>query len=175
MVVMLMLTTACAGQWKTVPATLSVPEWSIAAPDGWMHLSLPDSEMLSKDGPYLDFILIQSRPLTQGFRFTKQVLSPGMLPHEAAQVIIDNLRSDPLVRTFYLIANEPAMMAGQAGFKLTYSYRDRHGVILKTIYHGVLLPDRFFNIRYTAAQRHYFENELPAFNAVLNSLRLVSP
>ena len=175
MVLVLMLTTACAGQWKTVPSTLRVPEWSITMPEGWMHLSLPDSEMLSKNGPYLDFIMIQSRPLAKGFRFTKQELNSNMLPHEAAQVIIDNLRSDPLIRTFHLLASEPAMIGGREGFRLTYSYRDQHGVVLKTIYHGTLLPDRFFNIRYTAAQRYYFENELPAFNGVLNSLQLVSP
>lgn len=169
----MLLLTACAGPWKTVPADLSAPQWSITPPKGWMHLSMPESQMLSKNGPYLEYILIQSRPLTQGFRFTRQELNTGMLPHEAAGLILDNLRSDPLIGSFQLLSSEPATVAGRSGFKLTYSYRDQVGVETKTIYYGAILTDQFFNIRYTAAQRYYFDKELPAFNEVLSSLRLV--
>jgi hypothetical protein len=168
-----LMLTACAGPWNTVPNQLSEPHWSIASPEGWMHLSTHESEMLSKDGPYLEYILIQSRPLAQGFRFTRQKLNRDMLPHEAAQVIADNMRSDPLIRQLRLLASEPATVGGHAGFRLTYSYRDPHGVPTKTIYYGVILSNQFFNLRYTAAQRYYFDKELPAFNQVLNSLRLV--
>ena len=166
--------TACAGPWQPIRGDLTSPKWSIAAPEGWMHLSLPESEMLTKDGPYLEYILVQSRPLAKRFRFTKQVLDPGMLPHEAAQLIIDNLRSDPRFRGFQLLASEPAVAADRAGFKLTYSYVDKYGVTMKTIYYGVLLPDQFFTIRYSAARRHYFEQELPTFETVLCSLQLPS-
>ena len=137
-----------------------------------MHLSMPESEMLTKNGPYLEYMLIQSRPLDKKFRFTKQVLDPDMLPHEAAQLIVDNLRSDSRFRNFHLLASEPAVAANRSGFKLTYSYLDSFGVTMKTIYYGFVLPDRFFNIRYSAAQRHYFEQELPTFETVLSSLQL---
>jgi hypothetical protein len=169
-----LMLTGCAGPWKTAPDKLGEPQWSITSPEGWMHLSMQESEMLSKDGPYLEYILIQSRPLAQGFRYTKQKLSPGMLPHEAARLITDNMRSDPLIRQFRLVASEPAMVGGYDGFRLTYTYQDPSGVEVKTIYYGVILPDLFFNLRYTATQRHYFDKELPAFNKVLESLRFVS-
>lgn len=135
-------------------------------------MSMPQSEMLSKNGPYLEYILVQSRPLAKRFRFTKQVLDPGMLPRETARLIIDNLRSDPRFRGFQLLASEPAEIADHDGFKLLYSYEDKYGVTMKTVYCGILLPDRFFNIRYSAAQRYYFEQELPAFETVLSSLQL---
>ncbi|WP_155307817.1 hypothetical protein [Desulfosarcina widdelii] len=165
---------ACAGPWQPIRGNLTSPEWTIAAPQGWMHMSMPDSEMLSKNGPYLEYILVQSRPLAKRFRFTSQVLDPGMLPHEAAQLIIDNLRSDPRIRGFQLLASEPAVAADRDGFKLIYSYVDKYGVTMKTVYYGILLPDRFFNIRYSAAQRYYFEQELPTFESVLSSLQLPS-
>jgi len=165
---------ACAGPWQPIRGNLTTPQWSIASPEGWMHLSMPESEMLSKNGPYLEYILVQSRPLAKRFRFTKQVLDPGMLSHEAAQLIIDNLVSDPRFRDFQLLASEPAVAANRAGFKLTYTFIDNYGVAMKTIYYGVLLQDRFFNIRYTAAQRHYFEQELQTFKTVLSSLQLSS-
>jgi hypothetical protein len=169
--VMTLMLTACAGPWNTAPDQLSEPQWSITPPEGWMHLSTQESEMLSKDGPYLEYILIQSRPLAQRFRYTKQKLNPGMLPHEAAQLITDNMRSDPLIRQFRLLASEPTMVGGHDGFRLTYTYQDPSGVEIKTIYCGVILPNLFFNLRYTATQRHYFDEELPAFDKVLESLR----
>ena len=139
-----------------------------------MHLSTQESEMLSRDGAYLEYILVQSRPLAQGFRFTHQKVNANMLPHEAAQLIVDNLRSDPLIRKFRLLASEPAVVDGHDAFRLIYSYRDQYDVELKTIYYGVILPDQFFNLRYTAAQRYYFDQELPTFNKAFQSLQLVS-
>jgi hypothetical protein len=165
---------ACAGPWKKAPDQLRSPQWSITSPEGWMHLSTQESEMLSKDGPYLEYIFIQSRSLAQDFRFSKQKLSPDMLPHEAAEFITDNMRSDPLIRQFRLLASEPAMVGGHAGFRLVYSYQDQYGVEIKTIYYGVILPNLFFNLRYAATRRHYFDEELPAFTKAFDSLRLVS-
>lgn len=162
----------CAGPWKKAPHQLSGVQWTFRPPEGWMHLTMMESEMLSRDGPYLAYILVQSRPLEHGFRFTKQKLHPAMLPHEAARVITDNLRWDPLIRQFELLACEPAMVDGHNGFRLVYSYLDSFDVAIKTVYYGVVLTDRFFNLRYTAAERHYFEKELPAFTQVFNSLRL---
>ena len=170
-VVATLMLTACAGPWNKAPDQLREPPWSITSPEGWMQLSTQESEMLSKDGPYLEYILIQSRSLAQGFRFTNQKLNRDMLPHEAAQVIADNMRSDPLIRRLRLLDSEPAMVGGHAGFRLIYSYQDPNGVEIKTIYYGVVLPNRFFNLRYTAAHRYYFDKELPAFNEVFDSLR----
>ena len=109
-VVVTLMLTACAGPWNTAPHQLSGPQWSITPPEGWMHLNTQESEMLSKDGPYLEYILLQSRPLAQRFRHTKQTLNAGMLPHEAARLITDNMRSDPLIRQFHLLASEPEVV-----------------------------------------------------------------
>lgn len=173
-IAVLLMLTACAGPWRPAPEKVVVPHWVVRPPEGWMQMTTGNSEMLSLDGAYLEYILIQSKPLTQGFRYTKQRIFPGMLPNEAAGVIVDDMRSDPVIRQFRLLANEPATVGGQSGFKLTYSYRDQYDVTLKSIYYGVVLPDRFFNLRYTGAQRYYFDKELPAFAQTFQSLRFVS-
>ncbi len=171
--VVALLSTACAGPWQKTPNRIQEKSWSITAPEGWMHLSMPESQMFSKNGPYLEYILIQSRPLTQGFRYTRQRLTADMLPHEAAQLIIDSLKSDPLIRGFRLLASEPTIVAGKPGFKLTFTYRDKNDVEAQTIYYGVVLPDMFFNVRYTAARRYYFAQELSTFSSVLSSLQFL--
>jgi hypothetical protein len=139
-----------------------------------MYLAMPDADMFSKNGPYLEYILVQARPLTQAFRSTRQKLSDDMLPHEAAQVIIDSMRFDPQVRQFELLGNQPATVGGRPGFKVTYRYRDAQDVTLKAIYMGVIVHDRFLTLRYTAAQRHYFDAQVSAFHQVVDSLRWIA-
>lgn len=171
-IALMLLTGGCAGPWSAVPDRLAGQGWSMCPPKGWMLLSTPESQMLSKDGPYLEYIFVQSQPLEHAFRYTRQKLNSGMLPHEAAGVIADNMRSDPQVRQFRLLASNPALIDGYPAFRLDYRYLDQHDVAINAIYYGVVLPDRFFNLRYTATRRHYFDRELPAFNQLVGSLRL---
>ena len=172
-VVALMLS-GCAGIWEMTPNQLRASQWSLTPPEGWMHLSTVESEMFSKDGPYLEYILVQSRPLDQGFHFTRKKLNAKMLPHEAARLITDNMRSDTHIRQFRLLSNEPAMVGGHPGFKLAYTHQDQMGVEIKTVYYGVVMKDMFFNLRYSAARRHYFDSQLPAFDNVVQSLHFAS-
>lgn len=151
---------------------LQTDHWSVQTPAGWMHLSTPAYEMLSKDGPYLQYILIEERPLTKGFRFTRHKMETGMLPHEAAQVVVDSLSSDPQIRHFKIVSNEPASLGGKAGFKLVYTYQDQQGVDVQSIYYGVILPHSFFNLRYTATRRYYFPKDLATLRKVHDSVRL---
>jgi hypothetical protein len=172
-VVALMLS-GCAGIWETAPHQLSAAQWSLTPPEGWMHLNTIESDMLSKDGPYLEYILVQSRPLDQKFHFTRKKMNTKMLPHEAARLITDNIRSDTHIRQFRLLSSEPAMVGGHPGFKLAYTHQDQMGVEIKTVYYGVVLQDMFFNLRYSAARRHYFDCQLPAFDGVVQSLQFAS-
>lgn len=162
---------ACA-PWKPAPQRLCMAAWAVDIPEGWMRLRTPDYEMLSKDGPYLQYILIQERSVDQGFRFTHRKMDPFMLPHEAAQVIVDNLSADPKIQNFRLHTNEPASIDRSLGFKLVYSYTDPQGVDTQAVYYGAIIDQRFFSLRYTAAKRHYFPRYLDEFEQIHRSLRI---
>jgi hypothetical protein len=173
LVALSVLLTACAATpWKPVSGPVGTDQWLLEMPPGWMQFSAGDYEMYSKDGPYLQYILVQARPLLQGFRNSALKLKADMLPHEAAQVVIDNLRADSQIAGFQLLGNEPATLDGLPGFKLLFSYRNPQGVEVQSAYYGVVLPHAFFNMRYTAARRHYFARDLMAFEQVRQSLRL---
>jgi len=172
--ILLVVLFGCAAVWQPVQGRQNAPGWSIALPDGWMHLAAPAYDMFSKDGPYLQYILVQERPLSQRFHFTTRTMAADMLPHEMAGIIIDNLRSDPQIRDFDLLANGPAMVGGRPGFKLIYTYQDRQGVEMQAIYYGTVHAERFFNLRYTATKRHYFTADRDTFEQVARSLRLTA-
>jgi hypothetical protein len=170
-VAILILVTGCSATWQPVPQILAGRSWTIDTADGWMRLATPTYEMLSLDGPYLQYVFIQELPLENGLRDSRQKLNEAMLPHEAAEVITDTMLSDQRIRMFKLIRNEPAMVGGKMGFRLVYTYEDDQGVAMKCDYYGVILSKTFFNVRYTAAERYYYEKDVNVFEKMTASLR----
>jgi hypothetical protein len=165
----------CTPLWQTVQGPVETPDCSIQMPHGWMRMSTNNYEMFSKDGPYLQYIILQEMPLNQGFQYTRRKLNSFMLPNEIAEVIVDNLKADPEILRFKVISNAPTNFCGFEGFVVVFTYQDRQGVDMKTIYYGVVINSKFISLRYNAAQRHYFEAELPAFQSALDSLRCSPP
>ncbi|MCP4748369.1 MAG: hypothetical protein GY874_19875 [Desulfobacteraceae bacterium] len=165
----------CSRQVQSASQILKTPNWSVNVPPNWMRLSKPDNTnatILSFDGACLQYIFIQDRRISQAFLYTRHVLRDGMLPHEIADVIVEDLRSDPHIKHFNPISIEPAMIANQPGFKMIYTYYDQQDVKFKTLYYGALVSGRFFNLRYAATLRHYFEKDLNTFERLFGSLHL---
>ena len=137
-----------------------------------MRLDTDDYLLMSEDGPFLQYVMIQGRPLDRSFRHTRKKFREAMLPEEAAEVLIDEIGSDPSVLNFEIVENIPATISGLEGFRLVFKYRTRDGLKLKTLYYGLLAGDRFYGIRYTAAERYYFTKDLRTFGKILGSFRL---
>jgi hypothetical protein len=167
-----LLVGGCASVWQASPSVLQSQHWSLNVPDGWMRFTTPTYDMLSKDGPYLQYLFVQERPFSQPLGHTKRKLDSSLLPHEAAEIIVDNLKSDPQIRRFTLLSSEPAEVDGKMGFRLEYSHLDQQGAEIQSIYYGVILTRTFFNLRYTAARRYYFQKYLDEFEQMRRSLRL---
>jgi hypothetical protein len=165
--------TACA-TWIPVegPYESASHRFSIVLPEKWMKLKTDDYLLLSKDGPFLQYVLVQQRHTDKAFRHTRKKLRKGMLPQEAAQVIIDEIASDRSVLSFQMIGNFPASVNGYDGFRLAFTHRNRDGVLFKTLYYGFLAEDWFYAIRYNAAQRYYFDKDIETFEKILSSFEL---
>jgi len=147
--------------------------FSVKIPEGWWKPQYIDKFLITKDGPYLQYVLIQQRPLAKPFTVTKKTIRKQMLPQEAASIIIDELASDRNLVNFKLIENAPAVISGQPGFKILFTYFNENGSEFKTLYYGLINGTFFFNLRYTAAKRHYFEKDLADFDQILSSFKLV--
>ena len=146
--------------------------FSVEIPDGWWKPEHIDKYLITKDGPFLQYVLIQERPLDRPFRHTKKKINSGMLPQEAAGIIIDELASDRYLTNFRIIENAPALVGGYDGFKILFCYKDPKGVEFKTLYYGFIRGDSFFNLRYCAAMQRYFEKDLPTFEKIIVSFKL---
>ena len=148
-------------------------DFSVEIPEGWWKPKHIDKYLITKDGVFLQYVLIQQRPIDRPYRNTKKKLDKGMLPQEAAGVIIDEIASDRRIFNFNVIENAPAIIDGRDGFKILFTYKDKNGSTFKTLYYGFISADSFFNLRYSAARRYYFEKNIADFEKILSSFKVV--
>jgi hypothetical protein len=148
--------------------------FSVKFPVGWWKRDYIDKYLITKDGPLLQYVLIQERPVTRPFKNTSKKIRSEMLPQEAAGIIIDELASDRNITNFTVIENAPAVIDGHDGFRILFSYKNKKGAEFKTLYYGFVRDGIFYNLRYCAELQHYFEKDLPAFEQIIASFRLTS-
>ena len=148
--------------------------FSVQIPDGWWKPEYTNKYLITKDGAFQQYILIQQRPLDKPFRNTKKKIRSGMLPQEAAGIIVDELASDRYLMNFRLIENAPVTVDGHPGFKILFTYKDKKGSEFKTLYCGFINGNSFNNLRYCAELRHNFDKDLADFEQIISSFQLVN-
>jgi hypothetical protein len=171
-----LLFTACGGgTWIKVEGLYESPShnYSVVVPQGWKKLDTERYFLITKDDPFLHYILIQERGIERPFKHTKKKLKHGMLSQEAAKVIIDEISSDQFVRDFEVLENIPVMIGPNEGFKLIFKYRTRSEQMHRTIYYGFVNNNFFYSIRYNASESKYAEKDKEVFETILNSFKVI--
>jgi len=147
--------------------------YEVDLPSGWRRFNLStDAVRLTKDAITLQLITIARVPVDRELPHTKKKLSKGMLPQEAAEVITDNIRSNPNTANPQVAENSPARVGGYPGFKLIYGYQTKQGVKIKSAYYGVILEDWHYYLLYEAPERYYFARDYPVFEKVKETFRV---
>lgn len=147
--------------------------FSVDIPQGWRRVNTSKYLMVTKEGPFLQYVLIQRRPIDRQFKHTKKKIKKGMLPHEAAGIIVDEIAADLRVQDFKVVENTPATIYGHDGFKLLFSYKDTKGSSFRTLYYGFIDGKAFYNLRYNAAKRYYLDKDIKTFERILYSFKLL--
>jgi hypothetical protein len=166
------LMAACGSLWKKSGGDICTQQWRAEIPQAWMRLDADDYTIFSKDGPHRQYILIQTRPLERPYRNLNRRIEEHMLPHEAAQIIIDDLRADTAIRHLEIEENRPVMIDGRLGFKLSYHYQDNQDAVQQTHLYGIISKPYLISLRYNAERQRYFKKNLADFENVLKSFRL---
>lgn len=173
---MFLIMSGCAtAPWVQVesPYRAASLGFSVDLPQGWMRLNKEDFLLVTRDGAMLQHIAIDRVSVDKPFEFTKKKLKKGMLPEEAAEAALDNMSSNPDVLNFKIEEKAPATTSGCPGFRVTYTYKNKSGLRLKTVCYGFLKGEWYYTIRYTGVQRYYFDKDIGTFDKVFNSFRLI--
>ena len=173
LLIALCLIGGCASSaYKRSLEDLPKHDFSVKIPDGWWKPQYIKRYLITKDGAFQQYVLIQQRPIDRPFKKTGKTLRTGMLPLESAKIITDEIAADRNIMNFSILENNPATIDGHAGFRILFLYRDKNGAAYKTLYYGFIRGDSFFNIRYAAARQNY-DKDLADFNRILSSFKLI--
>jgi len=163
--------------WQPTAGLYSSPaeNFAVELPQGWMRLNSNEDLLITRDGILLQHVSVERAAVDRPLKSTKKTLTRGMQPQAVAEVIIDNFMSSERMLDVKVVENRPVQVAQYRGFRLVYTHRDKNGLRFKSVLHGFLAGDVFYAIRYTAAERYYFAKDLPTFEQVLASFRLIRP
>ena len=147
---------------------------SVVLPEGWMRHNTKKHLLITRDGPRLQYILVERIHVDDNLKHTKRKFLKGMLPQELAEIIIDHCSANENVLNFKVKSNKPARINGHSGFRLSFTYKNKDELRYKSLYYGFIDQKWFYGIRYNAPERYYFNKELKTFKKVLASLKLNS-
>ena len=173
LLISLCLMTSCASSaYQRSLKDLPDYDFSVDIPKGWWKPEYINKYLITKDGAFKQYVLIQQRPIDRPFKHTRKTINKGMLPQESAGIVIDEIASDRNITNFAVIENTPVVIDGHEGFKILFTYKNKKGAAFKTVYYGFISGTSFYTIRYNAARRHYFQKDITDFNKIVASFKL---
>ncbi len=174
LVVLFILTVGCAA-WTQVGGLYKSDSlnYSVDLPQGWMRWGQSDHLLISRDGLLLQNIQIIRHNVKDSLNHTKKKLAKDMLPQEVAEVILDNVASNPEATDVRVIENGPLTISGIPGFRAVYTYKNKDGLKCKSVCCGMLAEEWFYGMTYNAAERYYFDKDVETFEKVVQSFKLI--
>jgi hypothetical protein len=169
----IILIAGCATWSKTAGNYTNTSEqFSADLPWGWM-MHKGKELILTKDGIFLENIVIKRKNAEDKLLYTKKKFVEGMLPEEIAEIELDEMRCNANIGNLEVIENSPVEISGIKGFKLVYTFANEDGLKKKTIHYGFGHKEWVYEISYTATQWNYYDKELDAFNKLVESFKFL--
>jgi len=162
---------ACGGQLGGSSES-NGQNFTVSIPEGWRKLYHPEYLMITREGAFSQYILVQQRRLDKPFTHTEKKLNRTMLPQQAAEVILDEIRSDSRVLYFHLSECAQTRVNQSNGFKIVYTYKEKDGLNFLTVFYGFLEGDWFYCLRYSVEVKKYNDEDMETFEKVLNSFKI---
>ena len=146
--------------------------FSAQLPEKWYQVNTPKFYILTKDGPFSQYILVQQRPLDKPFAHTSKVLARGMSPEDASAVFLDEMRNDEAVLNLRLIENKRTRVNHHDAFRLVFTYEDKDGLKFQTYMYGFLNENWFYTLRYNADLACYCNQDIEEFHQFVKTCKI---
>lgn len=145
--------------------------FSAQTPEKWYQVDTPNFYILTKDGPYSQYILVQQRPIDKPFAHTAKKLVSGMAPKDVAVIFLEEIANDEEVYNFRLLENHLGLVNSHEAFRLIFTYEDKDNRQFKTLMYGFLNGDWFYTLRYNADQSFYCNQDIEVFQKFVKSFK----
>ncbi len=146
----------------------------MALPYGWhIVIEAADGIWITKNGD--QYMKISRYSVLRRFSADdpdakKMGLTPGMRPEQASKAIFNEFGAR--VSDLKIIETSTVQLAGHESFKTLYTYIDSNSQPRKGEYYGFIKGEWHYHFIYEAPIEE-FDMELPAFEKVMQSLRLI--
>ncbi len=162
--------------WSNVAGSYEVSSknWQVTFPEGWRrHVPTANVTLVTKDGLDLDYVRISRISAGDELEFTKQKFGKQMLPQEAAELVVANLRADLSHANFKVVENVPDSLGGLPGFRLLVEWKTLDGLRKRDLVYGLFYDEHYYEIFYEAPTRFYYAQNLPDVEKMKDSFRLL--
>lgn len=146
---------------------------SLELPLGWMISGRDDILLVTRDGERLQHILAGVINVDDELSYTKKKFRRGMVPLEQAEVLFDNMASNPNMNAFTVEKKKPARVDGHEAFRADFTFKDGNGLLYRGIQYGFMQNNIFYSIRFVAPNRHFFNRDKAKFEASVKTVKLL--
>ena len=187
------LAAGCIPVWTLVDANSRIAEndaFSVEMPTGWMWARYRgqrydvlrdgryqplyvDRVWITRDGGNLEFIDAVRFNYEDAFPYIKKEYKAGMLPSEAAELYIANLKNAGL-DNMTVVQNTPKRIAGRNGFELHIQYKNGKGLQFERIADAFGDKTGFYVVTYQAPNLYYYPLYRDTYYRVVASLKIKS-
>lgn len=167
----------CESVWEPATANHHAKKMGVTAdlPEGWTRFTQTEGVALTREGPLLQSIVITRKPYGTDLEHTDRTVTKDMLPHEAAQVIVDAMAADSENKKFEVVQNRPAEVDGRPGFRIDVRYKTEGDPMTQESIYGVLTEESYIIASYKAPERYYHERSMNDFESTIASLKIDDP
>lgn len=175
--VLLVVQLAACAPWERVADSNAAftgkkGDYSLTQPAGWVRRTAgADDLFLTRDGPALDVIVVSRQPHDKKLPGTKRETRADMLPIELAELAIAEWKSGGETESMELVSNTPASVGGKPAARLHIRWKNERGLPIDRLSYVLVDANGRLSFIYQAPAIVYFERGLPAFEAMVQSVR----
>jgi hypothetical protein len=162
--------------------------FEITVPEGWNRTTVAETKDLltiddkqriiqlermiaSRDGPGIHTITVTRRYPDTAFPAINKKSTATMLPLEAADLYVSDLRKRTGLERLKVLSNKPAMVNGKPAFQLVMEFKNDDGLRVRVVSHGFVDKTGFYTINYRAPSLYYYERDYGDYARLVRSFR----
>lgn len=167
---------ACTAPWTRVEQDTRIEsrrdDYTLELPLGWVrHAADSNDFFVTRDGPALNYIVVNRQPHDRKLPHTKRETRADMLPHELAELAIAEWRSSEATANLEVLSNTPVRVDGKPAVRVHIRYKNERGLPIERLMVALVDARGRWSIQYEAPSIVYFQRGLPDFEAMLASVR----
>jgi hypothetical protein len=145
--------------------------WERVEIDGQARTLLLESMGVTRDGVGIHAVSVTRRYPDTAFPNIKKKSSANMLPPEAADLYVSELRKRSGLERLTVLSNKPARIADKQGFELLMQFKNDDGLRIQILTYGFVDKTGFYIISYRAPVLYFYERDYASFKKLVASFR----